>query len=117
LTRPVAGEVVIVDWRGDRRPDEPGWVRPAIVVEASALFPEAYPNLLVVPLTRDERLVPPLFAERLDPDQATGVTEVCWALAHHVTSVSLTRVKATGRRVSDEQLVSIRDRVAAAVGR
>ena len=56
MSRPRAGDIVIVDWRVDARPKEPTRTRPALVVEDSDLFPEDYPNLLVAPMTSDEGL-------------------------------------------------------------
>ncbi len=97
-------------------PAEPNRLRPAVVVEDEGLFPEAYPNLLVVPLTRDEGLAYPSFAERIDPSPENGVAETCWALAHHVSSVSMKRVSPTPSRVTSEQLGGIRRRIALAVG-
>ncbi len=97
-------------------PAEPNRLRPAVVVEDEGLFPEAYPNLLVVPLTRDEGLAYPSFAARIDPSPENGVAETCWALAHHVSSVSMKRVSPTPSRVTSEQLGGIRRRIALAVG-
>lgn len=116
MTRPRAGEIVIVDWRVDARPKEPTKTRPAIVVEDSDLFPDEYPNLLVVPLTTDPGLAHQTFAEPLEPTAENGAAVTCWALAHHVTGVSLQRVTATGSRVTAQQLASIRRRTALALG-
>jgi mRNA-degrading endonuclease toxin of MazEF toxin-antitoxin module len=107
---------VLVDWRGGALPVEPTRLRPAVVVEREGLFPEAYPNLLVVPLTRDGGLAYPSFAERIDPTPENGGTETCWALAHHVSSVSMNRVSLTPSRVTSEQLGGIRRRIELAVG-
>lgn len=104
----------MVDWRGGALPHEPNRLRPAVVVEDHELFPEAYPNTLVVPLTRDEGLAHRSFAERIEPTPDNGVDETCWALGHHVTSVSLRRVKPTRSRIAAEQLSSIRERIALA---
>jgi mRNA-degrading endonuclease toxin of MazEF toxin-antitoxin module len=111
----VAGSIVVVDWRGDARPHEPGRLRPAVVVEDDTLFPAAYPNTLVVPLTRDEGLAHRSFAERIDPTADNGAETTCWALAHHVTSVSLRRVRSTASRVTAAQLAGIRERIAVAI--
>lgn len=117
MSRHAAGSiVVVVDWRGGTLPQEPNRLRPAVVIEDHELFPEQYPNTIVVPLTRDEGLAHRSFAERIQPSLQNGVETMCWALAHHVTSVSLHRVKPTGSRVTDEQLSSIRKRIALAVG-
>lgn len=80
------------------------------------LFPDEYPNLLVVPLTRDEGLAHRSFAERIEPTVENGVATTCWALAHHVTSVSLRRVSSTESRITAVQLASIRRRIALTMG-
>ncbi len=88
-----------------------------MVVEDTELVPEEYPNLLVVPLTRDERFSAFAdFVQRIDPTPENRAPEVCWALAHHVTSVSLARTTATRSRVSARQLEAIRVRAALALG-
>ncbi len=47
--------------------------------------------MLVVPLIRDEGLAHRSFAERIEPTADNGADTTCWALAHHVTGVSLRR--------------------------
>jgi mRNA interferase MazF len=116
MSRHSAGSIVVVDWRGGSLPQEPGKLRPAVVVEDHGLFPEEYPNMLVVPLTRDEGLAHRSFAERIEPTAENGTDVTCWALAHHVTSVSLRRVSLTASRISAEQLSSIRKRIMVAIG-
>lgn len=116
MSRHAAGSIVVVDWRAGSLPQEPGKLRPAVVVEDHELFPDDYPNVLVVPLTRDEGLAHRSFAERIEPSADNGVATTCWALAHHVTSVSLRRVNLTASRVTSEQLSSIRTRIKVAVG-
>ncbi|MGH2913924.1 MAG: type II toxin-antitoxin system PemK/MazF family toxin [Solirubrobacteraceae bacterium] len=116
MSRPAAGNIVVVDWRGDALPQEPNRLRPAVVVEDHELFPEGYPNIIVVPLTRDEGLAHQSFAEPIHPTPENGVDETCWALAHHITSVSLRRVKPTASRITADQLSSIRKRIAVSVG-
>jgi mRNA interferase MazF len=116
VSRHVAGSIVVVDWRGGALPQEPSRLRPAVVVEDHDLFPDDYPNTLLVPLTRDEGLAHRSFAERIEPNADNGVETTCWALAHHVTSVSLLRVNPTPSRITAQQLASIRERIAVAVG-
>ena len=106
MSRHIAGSIVVVDWRAGL----------AVVVEDHELFPDDYPNTLLVPLTRDEGLAHRSFAERIEPDADNGVDATRWALAHHVTSVSLQRVNPTASRITSEQLASIRERIALAVG-
>jgi mRNA-degrading endonuclease toxin of MazEF toxin-antitoxin module len=116
MSRPAAGSIVLVDWRAGAVPHEPTRIRPSVVVEDNELFPDAYPNTLVVPLTRDEGLAYAAFAERIDPAPENGADTTSWALAHHVTSVSLQRVQPTPSRVTPEQLGSLRRRIAVALG-
>jgi mRNA-degrading endonuclease toxin of MazEF toxin-antitoxin module len=97
-------------------PHEPGRLRPAIVVEDHELFPDEYPNVLVVALTRHEGLAHRSFAERIEPTAENGADATCWALAHHVTSVSLRRVNRTDSRITPTQLASIRNRIAVSIG-
>ena len=116
MSRHVAGSIVVIDWRGGALPQEPSRRRPAVVVEDHDLFPDDYPNTLLVPLTREEGLAHRSFAERIEPNADNGVETTCWALAHHVTSVSLLRVNPTPSRITAQQLGSIRERIAVAVG-
>jgi mRNA-degrading endonuclease toxin of MazEF toxin-antitoxin module len=108
--------IVLVDWRIGAVPREPTKIRPSVVVEDHELFPDAYPSTIVVPLTRDEALAYPAFAERIDPAPENGAQSISWALAHHVTSVSLRRVHVTPSRITSEQLESLRRRVGLALG-
>ncbi len=116
MSRPAAGSILVVDWGGGGLPQEPSRLRPAVVVEDHELFPDEYPNTLVVPLTRDEGIAHRSFAERIEPTTDNGVDTTCWALAHHVTSVSLRRVNPTASRITTDQLASIRRRITVALG-
>jgi mRNA interferase MazF len=116
VSRPPAGSIVVVDWRVGALPHEASRLRPAIVVEDHELFPDEYPNMLVVPLTRDKGLAHRSFAERIEPTAENGADATCWALAHHVTSVSLRRVNPTDSRITAVQLTSIRKRITVSIG-
>jgi mRNA-degrading endonuclease toxin of MazEF toxin-antitoxin module len=116
MSRYAAGTIVVVDWRGGALPQEPTRLRPAVVIEDTALFPENYPNMLVVPLTTDDGLAHASFAERIDSTDENGADQTCWALAHHVSSVSLRRVNSTESRITAGQLSSIRNRITVAIG-
>ncbi|WP_166997295.1 type II toxin-antitoxin system PemK/MazF family toxin [Paramicrobacterium fandaimingii] len=116
MSRHEAGSIVVVDWRGGALPREPSKLRPAVVVEDHELFPDEYPNVLVVPLTRDEGLAHRSFAERIDPTAENGAEATCWALSHHVTSVSLRRVTSTDSRITVVQLERIREQITLAIG-
>jgi mRNA interferase MazF len=111
-----AGDIVIVDWRGGDLPKEPNRLRPAIVVEDDELFDPAYPNVIVVPLTNDERLAIPGLSVTIDPPPENGCRQQCFVLAPSVTSVSVKRVKGTESRVRRDQLDAIRRRIAEAIG-
>jgi mRNA-degrading endonuclease toxin of MazEF toxin-antitoxin module len=87
-----------------------------VVVEDHELFPDEYPNMLVVPLTHDEGLAHRSFAEQIEPTAENGAETTCWALAHHITSVSLGRVTRTDSRITPSQLASVRERVTLAIG-
>ncbi len=115
MSRVAAGSIVLVDFRGRTLPNEPTKIRPAVVVEDDGIV--EYPNTIVVPLTSDEHLAHPTFAERIDPAPENGATLTCWALAHHVQSISEKRiVKRTASNVTQAQLHNIRERIAIALG-
>jgi mRNA interferase MazF len=111
-----AGDIVIVDWRGGALPKEPNRLRPAVVVEDHELFATDYPNILVVPLTNDAHLAIPGLSVAIDPTPENGCTRRCFALAPSVTSVSVTRVRATESHIHCDQLSEIRKRIAEAIG-
>lgn len=107
---------MIVDWRGDALPKEPNKRRPAIVVEDDGLFADAYPNVIVVPLTEDPGLALPDLSVRIEPTAENGCPNPCFALPQSIATVSLARVLGTGSRVTDAQLRRIRVLVAEAIG-
>ena len=96
-------------------PREPTRIRPAIVVENHELFVDE-DNILVVPLTRDERLARASLTVRIEPTPENGAEVTSWALAHHVSSVSRRRVKVTPSHITAGQLGAIRERIALALG-
>jgi mRNA-degrading endonuclease toxin of MazEF toxin-antitoxin module len=112
----MAGMIVLVDWRTGAIPKEPTKIRPAVVVEDHELFPDAYPNVLVVPLTQEAGLAYPTFSEQIEPTPENGAEATSWALAHHVTSVSLRRIALTESRITPSQLAGIRERITIALG-
>jgi len=73
------GQIVIADWR-DALPKEPNKLRPAVVVEDEDLFDPAYPNVILVPLTEDQRLAIPDLSVVIDPTPQNGCSERCYAL-------------------------------------
>ena len=115
MGRFAAGQIVVVDWR-DALPKEPNRLRPAIVVEDDGLFDPAYPNVILVPLTGDERLAIPDLSFAIDPTRENGCTKRCWALAHCVATTSARRLRPTRSAIMQAQLQSIRRLIGLAIG-
>jgi mRNA interferase MazF len=110
-----AGQIVIADWR-DALPKEARKLRPAIVIEDSALFDSVYPHVILVPLTEDRGMVLPTMSVQIDLTPENGCTKTCFALAPLVAGTSKLRVRATVSRITEEQLARIRRQVAEAIG-
>lgn len=110
-----AGQIVLVDWR-DALPREPNKLRPAIVVEDDELFDPAYPNLILVPLSRDPAMAPPDLALAIEPTPENGCTERCYALSCFVATTSVKRVQATSSYVLPGQVAVVRRQIAMAIG-
>jgi mRNA-degrading endonuclease toxin of MazEF toxin-antitoxin module len=110
-----AGQVVLVDWR-DALPKEPNKRRPAVVVEDSELFDDAYPNLILVPLTEDGRLAIGDLSVTIPPTPENGCAKPSHALAHHVTTTSKRRITSTSSRITEAQLIEIRRLIGIAMG-
>lgn len=115
MARLEPGQIVLVDWR-DALPKEPDKLRPAIVVEDSALFDPQYPNVILVPLSDDKDFAIPDLALAIDPTSENGCATRCYALSHCVTTNSKRRVRPTQSRVLPEQLDIIRRQMALAIG-
>lgn len=111
----VAGQIVIADWR-DGLPKQPNKLRPAVVVEDDELFDPTYPNVILVPLSEDQRLAIADLSVVIEPSAETGCTKRCWALAHCVTTTSTARLRPTDRRIAPDQVSAIRRRIALAIG-
>ena len=109
------GQIVIADWR-DAQPKDPNKLRPAVVVEDEALFDTAYPNVILVPLTEDQRLAIPDLSVAIDPTPQNGCTKRCYALSHCVATTSAARVRPTASRIADAELLAIRRQIALAIG-
>jgi mRNA-degrading endonuclease toxin of MazEF toxin-antitoxin module len=110
-----AGQVVLVDWR-DALPKEPNKRRLAVVVEDSDLFDDAYPNLILVPLTEDGRLAIADLSVAIPPTSENGCVKPSHALAHHVTTRSKQRITPTSSHITDAQLTEIRRLIGIAIG-
>ena len=110
-----AGQIVVADWR-DALPKEPNKLRPAVVVEDDGLFDPAYPNVILVPLTEDERLAIPDLSLAIDPTPENGCTKRCWALSHCVATTSAARLRPTRSTIMPAQLRTIRRQIGLAIG-
>jgi mRNA interferase MazF len=110
-----SGQIVIADWR-DALPKEPNKLRAAVVVEDETLFDPVYPNVILVPLTEDQRLVIPDLSVAIDPTPQNGRTKRCYALSHCVATTSAERVQQTSSRIAKDQLLAIRRQIALAIG-
>jgi len=109
------GQIVLTDWR-DALPKEPNKLRPAVVVEDETLFDPAYPNVILVPLTDDQRLAIPDLSVAIDPTPQNGCTKRCYALSHCVTTTSAARVRQTSSRIAEDELWAIRRQIGLAIG-
>ena len=110
-----AGQIVLVEWR-DALPRVPGKRRPAVVVEDDALFDDAYPNAILVPLAEDPHLAIEDLSLRITPSEENGCTKPCYALAHHVTATSKRRITITESHVTEAEVARIRRLIGIAVG-
>jgi mRNA interferase MazF len=110
-----AGQIVVVDWR-DALPREPNKLRPAVVVEDESLFDPTYPNVILVPLTEDQRLAIADLSVAIDPTPQNGCTKRCYALSHCVATTSSKRVRPTSSRIGAPELRAIRHQIALAIG-
>jgi mRNA-degrading endonuclease toxin of MazEF toxin-antitoxin module len=116
MPRIAAGSIVVGDRRGDALPKEPNKARPAVVLEDHGLFAAGYPNVIVVPLTDDEGLAIPELPVAIDPTPENGCDKRCFAPAPFVTSASLSLVRESLSRISQDQLRRIRREIAFAFG-
>jgi mRNA-degrading endonuclease toxin of MazEF toxin-antitoxin module len=111
----LGGQIVVADWR-DALPKEPNKLRPAVVVEDEALFDPAYPNVILVPLTEDQRVAIPDLSVAIDPTPQNGCSKRCYALSHCVATTSAKRVKPTQSQITADELSAIRRQIALAIG-
>jgi mRNA interferase MazF len=111
----IPGQIVIVDWR-DALPKEPNKLRPAIVIEDTDLFGPDYPNVILVPLSQDQKLAIRAFSLGIDPTASNGCPNRCYALSNYVAATSKQRLRATESHITVEQLELIREQIALAIG-
>jgi mRNA interferase MazF len=91
-------------------------LRPAVVVEDEALFDPVYPNVILVPLTEDQRLAIPDLSVAIDPTPQNGCTKRCYALSDCVSTTSAKRVRQPSSRIAEDELLAIRRQIALAIG-
>ena len=109
------GQIVIADWR-DALPKAPNKLRRAVVVEDETLFDPAYPSVILVPLTEDQRLAIPDLSVAIDPTPQNGCTKRCYALSHCVATTPAKRVKQSTSKIAEAELLVIRRQIARAIG-
>lgn len=108
-----AGQIVLIDWRGDGSPKEPNKLRPCIVVQDHSLFDPSYPSVLVVPIAESASFLIPSLVVTIDPTKENGCTKRCYAVSHSITVASRQYLgRATGSRITREQLREIRRQIA-----
>lgn len=112
----LAGSIVVANFRGGDSREEPNKLRPAVVLQDTALFSETYGLLIVVPLTRDVSRLHHTFAVRLEPTSQNGCTETSWVLANVPTTIARRRALPTQSSITAEELLLLRQRTALAIG-
>ena len=112
----IGGQIVVADWRVDARMKEPNKLRPGIVVEDDSLFAPEFTNVILVPLSRDAKLVVPDLTLAILPTPENGCPEPCWAISYLVMSTAKDRLRPTPSCITNDQLAAIRRQIALAVG-
>ena len=111
----MGGQIVIADW-AETLPKEPNELRPAVVVEDEALFDPAYPSVILVPLTEDQRLAIPISRWRSIPRRKTAARSGAMLCRIVWPTTSARRVRQTSSRIAEDQLLAIRRQIALAIG-
>lgn len=113
-----AGQIVLVDWRGDAIAKEPNKLRPCVVIEEDGLFDPAFPNVLVVPLTESSEFLISSLTVTIEPTTENGCADRCYAVSHSITVASKKRIaKSTPSRITPDQLNRIRAQITECIGR
>ena len=108
-----AGQIVLINWRGDGLPKEPNKRRPCIVVQDDSLFDPSFPNVLVVPIAESAAFLIPSLVVAIDPTKENGCTKRCYAVSHSIAVASKQRIeRTTDSRITGEQLRHIRRQIA-----
>jgi mRNA interferase MazF len=110
------GQIVLADWRGGALLAEPNKRRPAIVVDDEDLLDPGLLTALLVPLTGDAGSAIGGLSLLIEPTVENGCSKPCWALSHMVTATAKQRLVVTPSSVTPEQLATIRQQIALAVG-
>ncbi len=112
-----AGQIVLMDWRGDGQAKEPNKLRPCIVIEDDDLFDPSFPNVLVVPLTESSEFLIPSLIVAIEPTMQNGCASRCYAVSHSITVASKKRiVQRTDSSITADQVSVIRAQIAECIG-
>ncbi len=115
--RVCAGQILLIDWRGDSLPKEPNKLRPCVVIEDSDIFDPAYPNVIVVPMSQNPDFGIAGLLTEIAPSKSNGCPERCFLIASAVTSVSKRRIQqATSSHITPAQLELVRRQVLECIG-
>jgi mRNA interferase MazF len=87
-----------------------------VVVEDATLLDPAYRNLILVPLTEDQRLATTDLSVGIDPTPRNGCTKRCYALSHCVATSSAKRVRHTASKIAEAEQLAIRRQIPLAIG-
>jgi mRNA interferase MazF len=117
MARTEAGDVCVLDWRGDGLPKEANKTRPCVIVEDTDLFAEGHPNVIVVPLTTNASTIISQLAVAIAPTRENGLDRTSFAPAYMVTAASKQRLQGGPiGRITQAQLNSIRAYIAESLG-
>jgi mRNA interferase MazF len=117
MAKAAAGDILILNWRGDGLPKEANKVRPCVIVEDSDLFSEEHPNVIVVPLTASGTTTVSQLTVQIPPTLENGLKRTSFAPAYMVTAASKHRIDGEPiGRITRTQLDSIRAYIAESIG-
>jgi mRNA interferase MazF len=117
MARAAAGDVCVLNLRGDGLPKEANKIRPCVIVEDTDLFAEEHPNVIVVPLTTNASTIISQLAVTIAPARENGLERTFFAPAYMVTAASKQRLQGEPiGRITREQLHSIRAYIAESLG-
>jgi mRNA-degrading endonuclease toxin of MazEF toxin-antitoxin module len=112
-----AGDIVVLDWRGDGFPKEANKIRPCAVVEDDDLFGEEHQTVLVVPLTTLGSAVIRQLSVYIPPTPGNKLERESYAPAYMITAASKQRIDGEPiGRITPAQLNAIRLYIAESIG-